>query len=121
MKMMWCAVFLTGFACTSEEYEVNTVVGRWEMEWNLEEMTTTGQIEFTEEGTASIVTDFIRNELLPSGSHTADFRWSFTPESLELTRIDNQLTLSYQIITKDKSTIKLNYADEIQITLLRIR
>lgn len=109
-------------ACASNEHTNGlNIYGQWEIVWVYEEMATSGQIQFYEDGRASIITSTSPNDLLPPGSHQVDYHWSSSNEALTLQRLDNNLELKYEIISASDHSIALSYADEIQITLLKIR
>ncbi|MEM7108420.1 MAG: hypothetical protein AAF519_09355 [Bacteroidota bacterium] len=121
MQKAWYAIFLVGFACTKDDPMTRSMTGEWEIAWKLNEMTTRGQIEFSEDGNAQVFTAALDNDLLAPGSHHAYFQWQMTPDQLTLERQDSQLELSYDIVSINDKMMELTYADEIQITLVRIR
>lgn len=122
MKKVWYGVFFVSFACAvNEEVKTTSLAGQWEIVWSLDDMIASGKISFESNGDAKIIIAEITDDLLTSGSYQANYKWHIQEQVLTLQRTDNNFKLNYDIVSQNNDALIMNYANEICVSLSRIR
>ncbi|MEM1407415.1 MAG: hypothetical protein AAGG59_11610 [Bacteroidota bacterium] len=122
MKKVWYGVFFVSFACgVNEEVKTTSLAGQWEIVWSLDDMIASGKISFESNGDAKIIIAEITDDLLTSGSYQANYKWHIQEQVLTLQRTDNNFKLHYDIVSQNNDALIMNYANEICVSLSRIR
>lgn len=121
MRIWLCWIVILITACETEEYAKAQLEGKWQIDWNYEGLNAMGQLNVREDGLAELEVTNDQNNLITGQSSRVAFQWRLNSDALILERMDNHLKLRYLIQSRTSDSILLLYADDIQITLRRIR
>ena len=117
MKKLVCIALLLSRCATSEDPIESILVGEWRISWETEEEYRSGVIKLNNDHSASITTLANPNSnLLPSATE-AHYQWNFDNYTLQLTRMDNPITLSYSLLARTENNILFDYTNDIRVTL----
>lgn len=106
------------FGC-SEDLPVEAGSTRWKMAWTVGEDEVVGQLILFNDSSASMQVYGNPGSLLVRESEQVRLHWSMADDYLQLKRMDNQVELNYKILEKNPSHIKMSFAEDIIVSLLR--
>ena len=121
MRIKWCWIVILITACETENYRSNGLEGQWLIDWQYQDLSATGELNLKDDGRADLQITNDESNLIIGQDSRFDYQWSFTSDALVLKRLDNNLKLRYMIQYRTEDIMQLSYADDIRITLHRIR
>ena len=105
-------------SCQSQESDQN-ISGYWKISFSGFNEVRYGDMVLKDDHTGIMYINDDPESLLIRGEDEFAFDWNLTNDRLILTRHDNNFMLSYSVQSFSQDQIKLFFADEVEVLLLR--
>lgn len=90
---------------------------QWDVLWEAGTEQVSGELVLYKDNLAKLKVFGNTNSLLVSDTSQVNYEWSLQQNALTLKRVDNGISLKYQILKKAPDMMELSFADDIKVNL----